>query len=110
MSDLNAFFAQNSKKNKKQTKVAAKPKRAAAAETNTAEADQAEPAQAATAQQPVAEAQQNDFADNSSDDESNTVVIAEGRSKIVDKKDLEAKKTKEDADPTGGWGLGSRIG
>jgi len=104
MSDLNDFFAQNSKKTKKQPKAAAKRNPAAAKET------QAEPATAAAVQQPVADAAQNDFAENSSDDESNTVVIAEGRSKIIDKKDLEAKKTKEDSDPTGGWGLGSKMG
>lgn len=51
-----------------------------------------------------------DFAD-SSDEESNTIVINEGRKKIIDRKDLEAsKKKEEEEDATAGWGLGSKLG
>jgi hypothetical protein len=52
-----------------------------------------------------------DFAD-SSDDESNTIVLNEGRQKVIDRKDLEATKKHEDdsSDAVAGWGLGSKLG
>jgi len=60
-------------------------------------------------QQPPAQ----DFAD-SSDDESNTIVLNEGRQKVIDRKDLEASKKnnreEDSSDAVGGWGLGSKFG
>lgn len=49
-----------------------------------------------------------DFAD-SSDDESNQIVINEAQKKIVDRKELEANK-KDEEEGNAGWGLGSMLG
>ena len=79
--NLNDFFAQNSKKNKKAKKPAAKAKPAAAEETREEEvkveatpAVKTESTPAASSSQPA----QQDFAD-SSDDESKTIQINDGR-------------------------------
>ena len=67
------------------------------------------------AEQPPAQQPQpaQDFAD-SSDEESNTIVINEGRQKIIDRKDIEASKKKEGTgeanDAAGGWNLGAKLG
>lgn len=105
--NLNDFFAQQSKKKKnKKAGNANNPEPAAAPQK---EETKAEP----VAAQPDAQTTPaQDFAD-SSDEESNTIVINEGRKKIIDRKDLEAsKKSKEEesADAAAGWGLGTKMG
>lgn len=109
--NLNDFFAQQSKKNKKTKKGAANKSKAAARKDSDEEIKEATSAAAAT--QPEASKQQpaQDFAD-SSDDESNTIVLNEGSKKIVDRKDLEAgqKKKESEAEGLAAWGLGSKLG
>lgn len=106
--NLNDFFAQQSKKNKK-TKKGAKSKPAARKDSDE---ETKEATSAAAATQPEATQQPaQDFAD-SSDDESNTIVLNEGSKKIVDRKDLEAgqKKKETEAEGLAAWGLGSKLG
>jgi len=107
--NLNDFFAQQSKKNKKSKKGAAKTKPAAAKQAEEEKAENTAAA-AATQPEPTKEPAQ-DFAD-SSDDESNQIVINEGSKKIVDRKDLEAgqKKKETEAEGLAAWGLGTKIG
>jgi hypothetical protein len=109
-SNLDNFFAQNKKKKGAKKTAATKKTPAAAPEQTRAEEEvKADPASAQP--EPVAAVAGPDFGD-SSDEESNTIVIND-RQKIVDRKDLEAsKKNKaEDAnDSVAGWGLGTKFG
>lgn len=106
--NLNDFFAQQSKK--KKNKKAGGAQKAKPAAANSADEEIKDEPVAVVPESQTTPAQ--DFAD-SSDEESNTIVINEGRQKIIDRKDLEAsKKNKEDesSDAIGGWGLGSKLG
>ena len=112
--NLNDFFAQNSKKKKtkKPAPKAAQPAAAAAAEETTEAQSPAKTtaAAASTAAQPEPQPAQpaQDYQD-SSDDEGNLEVVNQ---KIIERKDLEAKKAKkeETGDLSAGWGLGSKLG
>mmetsp|Transcript_10572 Transcript_10572/g.13066 ORF Transcript_10572/g.13066 Transcript_10572/m.13066 type:complete len:223 (+) Transcript_10572:125-793(+) len=107
MSDaLNDFFAQNAKKKNK--KKAPAPKAQPAAVEQTEEAPSTTATAAATAQPEPQPSPAQDYAD-SSDDESNIVVA---KKEIIERKDLVAKKTKEEekSDGAAGWGLGSKLG
>lgn len=113
-SNLDNFFASQSKKSKKNTKKAAPKKAASAApEQSAVEEVKADPVAAAQPEPTPAVAAGPNFGEDSSDEESNTIVINDSRQKIIDRKDLEAsKKNKaEDAgDSVAGWGLGSKMG
>ena len=79
--NLNDFFSQQSKRKKTKKAGAAK----ATPATATEAIDEEIKNEPVVAQPTPAQ----DFAD-SSDEESNTIVINEGRQKIIDRKDLEA--------------------
>lgn len=107
--NLNDFFAQHSKKKKNKKAGETKQAKPAAAEEPQNEETKNE---AVSAQPEAQTTPAQDFAD-SSDEESNTIVINEGRKKIIDRKELEAsKKSKEEekTDAAAGWGLGTKIG
>jgi len=109
--NLDDFFAQQSKRKTKAKKGPATKAKPAAAATQNAEERKDTETEKTTGQPEAQPTPAQDFAD-SSDDESNQIVINEDRRKIVDRKELEASKKKGDdkGDGASGWGLGTAIG
>lgn len=109
--NLSDFFAAQSQR-KKKGKAAAPAKKKPAAAEDAAKEEKKEEIVAAAAKPETQPETAQDFAD-SSDEESNTIVINEGKQKIKDRKELEASKKSKEAessDATAGWGLGSKMG
>ena len=108
--DLNEFFAKAGSKKNKKKQAATKAKAAAAVDEPKEVEDVKEEVKQAAAAQPEAQPPTQDYAD-SSDDESNQIIV--DKQKVVDIKDVEAKKKKkqkEEADGNADWlGLGSGL-